>query len=308
MKNTAVILVAMLVIAGAAFWAGLQFRGRATRPAADETVAPAVAPDVTATPRETRDPTPATNRPSRPETPPATTTPEAPPAARETGTRAAAIEPAEKSFILPDRPAADPLQTLPPWVLRELAFPRPAYDGTPIVGLIGYYDPRVIPGIRFPTNDQVVSLRKPVTTSAGIPILGELRLVTDGDVRATEGSFVQLKGGPQSVTVDLQATYAIDGIVVWHHHLQPRVYRDVVVQVSESPAFTNAVTVFNNDRDNTLGLGAGIDEEYLETYLGLPIELNGVRGSYVRLYSNGSTADAFNHYVEVTVFGHPPGR
>lgn len=304
MKNTAVILVAMLVIAGTAFWAGMQFRARATRPVVNEAVAAAA--DEAATPRADRDPTPATNPPSRPETP--TATRETPPASRETGMRAAAIEPAEKSFNLPDRPAADPLQTLPPWVLRELAFPRPAYDGTPVVGLVGYYDPRVIPGIRFPTNDQVISLRKPVTTTAGIPILGELRLVTDGDVRATEGSFVQLKGGPQSVTVDLQATYAIDGIVVWHHHLQPRVYRDVVVQVSASPAFTNAVTVFNNDRDNSLGLGAGIDEEYLETYLGLPIELNGVRGNYVRLYSNGSTADAFNHYVEVTVFGHPPGR
>lgn len=305
MKNTLVIIAGLLVVAGGAFWAGTHFRGRGeTRIMSDTGVTPA--PAVAETGEQTnRAATPKAGRRSPDAGKPAPE--EAPPSPPETGAGLTATDPTEKRFVPPEHPAADPLQNLPPWLLRELAIPRPAYDGTPIVGLVGYYDPRVIPGIRFPTNDRVVSLRKPVTSTAGIPILGELRLITDGDVRATEGSYVQLKGGPQSVTIDLEATYAIDGIIVWHYHLQPRVYRDVVVQVSTAPSFTNAVTVFNNDRDNSLGLGAGIDEEYLETYLGLPIELNGVRGSHVRLYSNGSTADAFNHYVEVTVFGHHPG-
>jgi phage repressor protein C with HTH and peptisase S24 domain len=91
---------------------------------------------------------------------------------------------------------------------------------------------------------------------------------------------------------------------VWHFHSEPRVYRDVVIQVADDADFiTNVKTVFNNDHDNSAGLGIGKDLEYIETYDGRPIAVKGVKGRYVRLYSNGNTSNQMNHYTEVEVFG-----
>jgi hypothetical protein len=64
-------------------------------------------------------------------------------------------------------------------------------------------------------------------------------------------------------------------------------------------------TVFNNDRDNSLGLGAGANLHYTETNEGKLIDSQGVQGRYVRLYSNGNTSDDLNHYIEVEVYGRP---
>ena len=44
---------------------------------------------------------------------------------------------------------------------------------------------------------------------------------------------------------------------------------------------------------------------YLDDYTGKLIDANGVKGRYVRLYSNGNNENKFNHYVEVEVFGKP---
>ena len=64
-------------------------------------------------------------------------------------------------------------------------------------------------------------------------------------------------------------------------------------------------TIFNNDDNNSAGMGAGSDPAYIETYEGRLIEANGATGRYVRLYSNGNTSDELNHYVEVEVYGQP---
>jgi hypothetical protein len=104
--------------------------------------------------------------------------------------------------------------------------------------------------------------------------------------------------------IDLGQTASLSAILVWHYHSQARVYRDVVVQVSDNPDFkNNVVMIFNNDNDNTLGLGAGKDKEYIETNEGRLIDPKGARGRYLRLYSNGNTSNDMNHYVEVDVYG-----
>jgi hypothetical protein len=64
-------------------------------------------------------------------------------------------------------------------------------------------------------------------------------------------------------------------------------------------------TVFNNDHDNTAGLGIGKDLNYVETAEGKLVDARGVEARYVRLSSNGSTASPANHYVEVEVYGKP---
>ena len=110
----------------------------------------------------------------------------------------------------------------------------------------------------------------------------------------------------QWVQIDLKNKYAIQAIVVWHYHSNARVYHDVVVQAADDADFiTNVRTIYNNDHDNSAGLGLGTAKEYWETYEGRLLDAKGVKARYVRLYSNGSTEDDQNHYTEVDVYGTP---
>jgi hypothetical protein len=80
----------------------------------------------------------------------------------------------------------------------------------------------------------------------------------------------------------------------------------VVVQLAADPDFVaGVVTVFNNDHDNSSGLGVGEQKEYIETFEGRLIEVGGVTARYIRLHSNGNTSDDMNDYVEVEVYGVP---
>jgi hypothetical protein len=84
------------------------------------------------------------------------------------------------------------------------------------------------------------------------------------------------------------------------------VYRDVIVQVSDNKDFLKGVqTIFNNDHDNSSGLGVGKDKEYIEVAEGRLVDPKGIKGRYVRMYSNGNTTNDLNHYVEIEVYGTP---
>ncbi|MBA7483162.1 hypothetical protein ES707_18673 [subsurface metagenome] len=64
-------------------------------------------------------------------------------------------------------------------------------------------------------------------------------------------------------------------------------------------------TLFNNDDDNSAGLGIGGDKNYVATSEGKLIEAKGVRAGYIRCYSNGNSSNDLNNYIEVEVFGKP---
>jgi hypothetical protein len=131
-------------------------------------------------------------------------------------------------------------------------------------------------------------------------------MVTDGDKEGDGDSFVELGMGKQWVQIDLGSSLPVFAILVWHYHGEPRVYHDIVVQLADDPDFANNPrTVFNNDHDNSSGLGVGTDKEYIETFEGRLIPVEGLKARYVRLYSNGNTTDDMNDYVEVEVFGQP---
>jgi hypothetical protein len=145
-----------------------------------------------------------------------------------------------------------------------------------------------------------------VSASDNEPVIGELSMITDGDKAGGDGSFVDLGPGVQWVQIDLGSALAIHAIVLWHEHRQPLVYHDVVIQVSDDRDFiTNVRTLFNNDHDNSAGMGIGEDWGYFEMYEGELFEAKGVRARYVRLYSNGSTGDDLNRYTEVEVYAIP---
>lgn len=191
----------------------------------------------------------------------------------------------------------------------KIELPRPLFVGTPRpLKLANLEKPRTgrRPEIMVPAGTVNLSQDKPVTASDPLPVIGELELITDGDKAGSDGTYVEFGPGVQWVQIDLENRAKIAAIVVWHFHSQARAYHDVIVQVSDDPEFKKDVkTIFNNDDNNSAGLGAGSEPAYIETYEGRLIEANGATGRYVRLYSNGNTSDELNHYVEVEVYGQP---
>jgi hypothetical protein len=191
----------------------------------------------------------------------------------------------------------------------KLQLPKPMFIGTP--RNIKTENLEIITGkprgpFYVPKGTRLLSLKKPVTSSDTQPVIGELSFVTDGEKSGEDGYFVELGPGKQWVQIDLQSEFDLEVILVWHYHAQARVYRDVIVQVSDDKDFISGVTtVFNNDHDNSSGLGIGKDKEYIETNEGRLIDPRAVKARYVRLWSNGSTSNDMNHYVEVEIYGTP---
>ena len=160
-----------------------------------------------------------------------------------------------------------------------------------------------------------LALGKAVTSSDPNPIFGKLGFVTDGSKQGADDNFLELSPGLQWVQIDLERPCRIGAVYLWHYFREARSYHDVIVQVADDAKFTrNVRTLYNNDQDNSAGLGLGTKRPYIETNLGRLIDARGALARYVRLYSSGNTANNTNHYVEVEVFGkavsaeHGPDR
>jgi hypothetical protein len=182
--------------------------------------------------------------------------------------------------------------------------PKPQFVGTPVPGLDNTpnLEPRLNgkrPDFMVPAGTENLAKGKKVTASDNEPVVGTLDLLTDGDKEGDEGSWVELAPGKQWAQIDLEKEANIYAVLVWHFHSQERVYHDVIVQVSDDPTFAKDVTtIYNNS-------SAGTDRPYIESYQGKLIDAKGVKGRYVRLYSNGNTTNKMNHYIEVEVWGKP---
>jgi hypothetical protein len=161
------------------------------------------------------------------------------------------------------------------------------------------------PKFLVPAAVKNVALGKKVTSSDKEPIIGDLKLITDGSKEAAEGSYVELSPGIQWVQIDLEQEYKLYAVVIWHYHGSPRIYKDVIVQVSNDPNFAEKTTIYNTDHDNSSGMGVGKNLAWIETYEGKIIDGEGTKGRYVRLYSRGNALDDQNHYTEVEVYALP---
>jgi hypothetical protein len=211
--------------------------------------------------------------------------------------------------VLPTAQAPAPAAGGQKLVPIPIVLPQPMFEGTPQnLKVPNLEKPRYKAREPFlaPAGVVNVARRKKVVSSDMAPVIGELSMITDGDRTAEDGSEVELGPGRQQVTVDLGAMHEIYAVLFWHFHRTPRVYFDVVVQIADDPAFTkNVRTLFNNDHDNTSGLGAGKDMNYVETSEGRLVDAKGSVARFVRLYSNGNNANEMNHYIEVEAFGRP---
>jgi hypothetical protein len=196
-------------------------------------------------------------------------------------------------------------------VALPLEIPDPQLAGTPpnLKGIenLEKYDPDAVrPAFMAPAGAINLADGKSVTSTDDEPIMGDLEMITDGDKDASDSSVVELGPFEQSVTVDLEQMCEIYAIVVWHYHREQRVYFDVIAQVAEDADFMTSVTeVFNNDIDNSYGLGIGKDMHYVETNEGRLMDAKGVKGQFIRLHSSSSNTSDLNNYIEIEVWGKP---
>jgi hypothetical protein len=206
-----------------------------------------------------------------------------------------------------DAPAA-PAGDMVPLVLK---LPAPAFKGTPKdIQTNSYtrpYDPsKPRAPMMVPPGLKNIAPGGKLTCSDKNATADTLAKLIDADKDASDQSIIFLRKGTQWVQLDLGSPTDIFAIVIWHAHNMAKVYHDVIVQVADDPDFIeNVRTLFNNDQDNTSGLGVGTDREYFECYEGELINAKGVKARYIRFYSKGSTESALNEYTELEVYGHP---
>jgi hypothetical protein len=205
--------------------------------------------------------------------------------------------------------AADaPSTATPKLVPLPLQLPEPSFKGTPEDLPAG---PAIEPlsktpraAFLAPPGTKNLALHQKVTLSDKSPFTGEPQMVTDGQKEAFDDQVVEMRKGTRYAQVDLGQAAILYAIVIWHDHRFIQIYHDVILQVADDPEFTqNVRTLFNNDMDNSSGLGAGTAREYFETREGKLIDAKGANARYVRAYSRGSTQSALNVLQEIEVYG-----
>jgi hypothetical protein len=143
-------------------------------------------------------------------------------------------------------------------------------------------------------------------TPTGSISIQNAAFVTNGD--KSTANYAGQEVGAQWIQIDLGQNYNLNQVNIWHYFGDGRTYRDVIVKVSTTSNFSSGVTtVFNNDTNNSAGQGTGTHAEYAETSTGKTITFSPVSARYVRLWANGSSANAYNHYVEVEVYAVTAG-
>ncbi len=165
------------------------------------------------------------------------------------------------------------------------------------------------PPFMIPPGVTNLALYKPVTSSDKEPSTGDLDQITDGLKKSGEFDFVELGRGLQWVQVDLGRVSTVHAVVVWHYYKNPVIYNDVIVRLADDAAFSqNVRTLFNNDHDNSAGLGRGKDTAFYARWWG---EIADARGAgkkgtparYVRIYTADGMEGEFPRFVEVVVYG-----
>src|SRR5882724_1959971 len=161
-----------------------------------------------------------------------------------------------------------------------IKLPAPAFKGTPKdIQLSAYVEPlsdKPRPPMMVPPGLKNIAPSAKITCSDKNATADALAKITDGDKEASEQSIIYLRKGTQWIQMDFGGPQEIFALVIWHAHNAAKVYHDVIVQIANDADFTDGVkTIFNNDQDNTSGLGVGTDREYFEDYQGKLINTKG---------------------------------
>jgi len=193
-----------------------------------------------------------------------------------------------------------------------IELPQPSFGGTPLDYYSAHLEPpsyRKRKPFLAPAGTTNVALKKQVTASVKKPQNGQLNQIVDGHKEFDKTFQVELPEGAQWIQVDLEDECEVYAIIVWHYHAADRVYFDIIAKTALDEGLTeNVKTHYNNDHDNSSGLGAGKDKEYVESFRGRLMDTKGVHARHVRLYANGNTSNGFSHYIEVEVWGKAVGK
>lgn len=149
-----------------------------------------------------------------------------------------------------------------------------------------------------------IALGKTPSTNATIAV-GTIGMLNDGDTadyidlgRTQAGRYVQL---------DLGKVHDVDALRLYRYYTGGRSYYGTVVALAESEEdFSNgtAVVVWNADSDGVHGFGKGTDYVYQETANGFNfVTSETVPARYARVYTYGSSANAYDHIMELQVYG-----
>ncbi len=165
------------------------------------------------------------------------------------------------------------------------------------------------PPFMVPPDLDNLALYKTVTASEDEVVIGDVDQLTDDLKKSGDFDYVEFGRGLQWVQVDLGAPQTIHAIVFWHFYKNAVIYNDVIVQVADDPALTvNKRTLFNNDHDDSAGLGKGEDTAFATRWWGEIVDARGedFRGTvarYIRIYSATGMENEPPRFVEVAVYG-----
>jgi prepilin-type N-terminal cleavage/methylation domain-containing protein len=113
-------------------------------------------------------------------------------------------------------------------------------------------------------------------------------LITNGITTSTP--YHDAGTGLQSITVDLGSLQNVSAVKVWHYYADGRSYNATKTEVSTDN--TNWSTVFDSAASGT----------YAETSTGKTFTFSTRQVRYIRDWSNGSTSNASNHWVEIQAY------
>ena len=103
--------------------------------------------------------------------------------------------------------------------------------------------------------------------------------------------------------IDLGKVCMLDKVKLYRYWLDGRTYDGTVIAISATSDFENATVIYNSDKDNVHGFGAGTDATYPETEEGLTVDAEYAQGRYLRLYMAGSDKGTTNHVCEIEAWG-----
>ncbi len=154
-----------------------------------------------------------------------------------------------------------------------------------------------------------LALYKPVSSKEEETVIGDIDQINDGIKKSDEFNYVEFGPSIGWVEIDLKEKYAVHAIVIWHYYRNAVIYNDVIVQVADDAAFSRKVmTLFNNDHDNSAGLGKGRDKAFYSRWWGEIVDARGrdhkgVRARFVRVYTGTGMEEEPPRFVEINVYG-----
>jgi hypothetical protein len=160
-----------------------------------------------------------------------------------------------------------------------------------------------------PRGVRNLALYKRATSSVNESVTGDVDQVNDGIKKSGEFDYVEFAGGHHWIQVDLGAVHRIHAVAIWHFYKNATIYKDVIVQIADDTAFTrNVRTLFNNDHDNSAGMGQGTDTAFYTRWWGELVDARGPESDgsparYVRVYTADGVEGEAIRFVEVEIYG-----